>query len=88
MPTLIIKAAAAVLTTVGVPGGTVSVLAPLIGNAIWTAAVSTGLGLIAQGQVNDPETGKQSRRQPRPQRAVFMGAGSRGGPAYMGSDCT
>lgn len=83
---LIIKAAAAVLTAVGVPGGAVSVLAPVIGNAIWTAAITTGLGMLARAQVPDAESGKQSRRQPRPERVVFMGAGSRGGAAYLGAD--
>lgn len=48
-----------------------------------SVGVSVGLNALTRAQVPDPESGKQSRRQPRPERAVYMGGVSRGGGAYM-----
>lgn len=92
MPTAIINAAQAawayVQTAYGVAaaGGTLTLAQQLTVAAINTAgsaAISVGLNAIARAQVPDPESGKITRRQPRPERVIFMGAASRGGGAYM-----
>lgn len=47
------------------------------------AAITVGLSAAARPQVPDPESGKITRRQPRPPRTVFMGLTSRAAGAYM-----
>lgn len=85
MTQLIPAAATAVAGTFAVSGTATYVAIYAATYVALTAAVTVGLNSLVQGQIPDPETGKQSIRQPRPQRLVLMGAPSRGGPAYMGS---
>lgn len=48
-----------------------------------SAAVSAGLNSVARAQVNSPEAGKITRRQPRPERIYQVGDWSRVSGAYM-----
>lgn len=58
----------------------VAYTAAYIGTA---AAVTVGLSAVAKAGLPDPESGKITRRQPRPPRTIFMGLPSRSGGAYM-----
>lgn len=48
-----------------------------------SAAVSAGLNSLARAQINEPEAGKLTRRQPRPERMLQVGDWSRISGAYM-----
>lgn len=85
MPVVITKAAAAVLTAVGAPAGFVSVAAPIIGNAVWTAGVTAGLGALARAQVPDAQSAQTTVRMSRPPRRICMGLASRAAGAYLGA---
>lgn len=97
MPQLIPAAAAAVASAVSgwvyagaqaigfsaATAATISTYAASITALATSVAITVGLPMLARPSVPDPETGKQSRRQPRPERLVFIGLPSRGGGAYM-----
>lgn len=97
MPSLIPAVAGAVVNAVGgwVYAGaqavgfsagaasTISIYAGTIAGLGTVAAITVGLPMLARPSVPDPESGKQSRRQPRPERAVLFGLPSRIGGAYM-----
>lgn len=95
MPTLIATAAtsfagwatAATITATGTTSlavaQTVYAVSYGVAYAATTAAITVGLGAVARAQMPDTETGKQSIRQPRPERRIYMGGTSRGGGAYM-----
>ena len=85
MPNMVIQAAGAVLTAVGVPGAAVNVIAPVVGNAIWTGAVTAGLVALARSQVPDPASALLPMRQSRPPRRYCMGLPSRFAGAYTGA---
>jgi hypothetical protein len=92
----VIPAAAAYLTNAVVAGlGAAGVAVPGAAAAAITAGVygtvtagiylgvSVGLNSVARAQLPDPEVGKISRRQSRPDRFFAMGLPSRMGGAYM-----
>lgn len=53
------------------------------GQIALSAAVSAGLNSLARAQINTPEAGKITRRQPRPERVFLVGDWTRVSGAYM-----
>lgn len=96
MPNLIPTAAAAVAMQVSgwvyagaqavgfsaATAATISTYAATVSALATAAAITVGLPMLAAPSIPDAESGKQSRRMPRPERAVFMGLPSRSGSAY------